>query len=119
MSSSASCRFTTLRAYLLPSSLSLISRMVLPAPLPSAFTTRYVISLSLGGLDTFAMPFLGGVSRHWTPPGGVVGKVEDEPGRRVPPFHDAEPRIKIRDDPGPVTPSPRRFSAKPGPRITP
>src|SRR3954454_16836278 len=115
MSSSASCRFTTLRAYLLPSSLSLISRMVLPAPLPSAFTTRYVISLSLGGLDTFAMPFLGGVSRHWTPPGGDVGESRTSPGGASP-FHDAEPRLKIRDDPGLVTPSPRHFSAKPGHR---
>ena len=43
---------TTLRAYRLPPAvLSLISRMVLPAPLPSTFTTRYVISLSLGRLD--------------------------------------------------------------------
>src|SRR4051812_25438462 len=100
MSSSASCRFTTLRAYFLPSSLSLISRMVLPAPLPSTFATRYLISLSLGGLDTFAMRFLGGVSRHWTPPGGgVVGSVEDGLGRGVRLTTTGNPIDKIGDDP--------------------
>src|SRR4051812_5173600 len=42
--------------------------MVLPAPLPSGFTTRYFISVSFGLLDTFAMRLLG--RRGASPTGG-------------------------------------------------